>query len=90
MKLLSSTSDFFIVLEDDARVVKEFERKTYEALKSLPDDWELFYIAYVCSALPGGYLSRNIRQLRGGSCTKGYAVSRRGAERLVFRSAVVW
>eukprot|EP00982_Pelagococcus_subviridis_P002466 18909-Pelagococcus_subviridis.AAC.1 len=88
MKLLSSTSDFFIVLEDDAIVVKEFERKTHEALKSLPDDWELFYIGYVCSALPGGYLSRNIRQLRGGSCTKGYAVSRRGAERLVFRSAV--
>lgn len=87
MRLLSTNLPFFVILEDDARVVPNFQRRIVDALRQLPKDWDLFY-AFACDIRPGEYLRGNIRQFRGGACTLGYAISRKGAEHLLFDAAI--
>ena len=87
MKLLSTNESFFVILEDDAKVVPNFQKKMLDALRQLPEDWDLFY-AFACDTHPGEYLRSNVRQFRGGACTLGYAISRKGADHLIFKSAM--
>jgi len=86
LKLLSSDERFFVIIEDDANVVPDFVIKMRRALRQLPKDWDLFYMN-ACDIRLGGNISETIRQFRGGSCTLGYAISRKGAEHLVYRRA---
>ena len=86
LKLLSSDQRFFVIVEDDANVVPHFMLKLRRALCQLPKDWDLFYMN-ACDIRLGGNISETIRQFRGGSCTLGYAISRKGAEHLVYRQA---
>ena len=87
MRLLSTNMPFFVIVEDDAKIVPNFEIQMMDALRQLPDDWDLFY-TFACDIRAGEYLRFNIRQFRGGSCTLGYAISRKGAEHFVFKAAV--
>ena len=86
LKLLSSDERFFVIIEDDANAVLDFVVKMRRALRQLPKDWDLFYLN-ACDIRLGGNISETIRQFRGGSCTLGYAISRKGAEHLVYRRA---
>ena len=87
MKLLSSKEKFFVIVEDDAEISPNFQEEMINALRHLPEDWDLFY-AFACDIRPGGFLSETIRQFRGGACTLGYAISRKGAEYLIFKASI--
>ena len=73
---------------DDVDATKGyFVRRVNAALTRLPVDWDILWLNS-CNTRPGGVLARGVRQYRGGSCTLGYVISRKGAYGLATRRAL--
>ena len=95
-KLLASTWDFMLVLEDDAaielgsqklengeHIARTFDDEVKSVLRHMPHDWDILWLESCADVRVGGFLAKGVRQFRGGSCTLGYLISRKGAYRWV-------
>lgn len=93
-KLLASSWDFMLILEDDAAIevsqkldngdhIGTFDYQVKSALRHMPLDWDILWLESCADVRVGGFLAKGVRQFRGGSCTLGYLISRKGAYRWV-------
>ena len=65
---------FLVILEDDVKVRANFLSKLLHLLKSLPENWGVFYLNG-CFRKLGPVWSPGIRVSLGGLCTNGYVIS---------------
>ena len=87
-QLVDSAEQLAVILEDDVSIVDGFNSSLQYLLGSLPDDWDILYLNS-CHAKFGGLLRPGIRQLKGALCTYGYALSVRGAKKLLHGTALL-
>ena len=80
--LVSSSSAYTIVLEDDVVIAKAFAEKLFSALSSLPRTWDILYLN-ATEPHYGARLRLGLYQSRGALGTFGYAVSLSGATKLL-------
>jgi len=65
---------FLVILEDDVKVRANFFSKLLHLLKSLPENWGVFYFNG-CFRKLGPVWSPGIRVSLGSLCTNGYVIS---------------
>lgn len=82
-ELIDNTSLLYAaVLEDDATISSDFLKKMTDAINVLPIGWDLLYFNSGHTRIVGK-LRGNILRVNGALGTYGYAISRRGAHKLL-------
>ena len=80
-------SGYQVILEDDVSLTEGFYGKLMVQMQNLPDTWDIFYLNS-CRAMYGELLRPGLRQLKGALCTFGYAISLKGASKLIQHTAI--
>jgi len=78
---------FLVILEDDVSVPTNFRSQLFQTLTSLPKSWDVLYLNG-CFKHFGPTFRKGLFLARGGLCTYGYVISRKGAESLLHHGAL--
>jgi len=79
--------NFLVILEDDVFLTTNFRSRLFRTLNSLPNSWDVLYLNG-CFKHFGPTFREGLHLSRGGLCTYGYVISRKGAETLLLEGAL--
>jgi len=78
---------FLVILEDDVVLTTNFRYRLFRTLNLLPKSWDVLYLNG-CFKRFGPTFREGLHLARGGLCTYGYVISRKGAETLLLEGAL--
>ena len=75
--------DYALVLEDDVILCDNFIEEFFNSFNQLPDDWDLSWVGTCCNLHAPAIEGKRVYQMDGSRCTHAYAISNRGANKVL-------
>ena len=83
--------DWFLILEDDAKLTDDWMGKADDAIKSVPKDWDMLYIgSCCCEGKPSKLIKNQVWEVRYPLCTHAYFVAKKALPVLLETNRKMW